>query len=122
MTDMYDSISFVSFDSLVFHNVQHGIFQAAYYFPENYTMIVKTENHIGPNGETKIYPNKYQVSLLYQNTPIIQNAVFKSKDQNFQTEIQVTILMKQIMLWIQYNLQAEIEVKDIKIENLSLND
>lgn len=118
MTDMYD---FISFDSLVFHNVQHGIFQAAYYFPENYTMIVKTENKL-ENGTSKIYPNKYQVSLLYQNTPIIQNAVFKSKDQNFQTEIQVTILMKQIMLWIQYNLQAEIEVKNIKIENLSLND
>jgi hypothetical protein len=118
MTDIYDSISF---DCLVFHNVQHGVFQAAYYFPENYTMIVKTENKL-ENGTSKIYPNKYQVSLLHDRIPVIQNTVFKIKDQNFQTEIQVTILMKKIMLWIQYNLQAEIEVEDIKIENLSVDD
>ena len=100
--DNYINIDSISFDSLIFHNAINGIFQAAYYFPENYTMIVKTEKKIQDNIN-RIYPNKYQVSLLHDNIPVIQNDIFKIKDRYFQTEIQVTILMKQIMLWIIYN-------------------
>ena len=116
------NIDYISFDDLVFHNVNHGIFQAAYYFPESYTMIVKTENDIGPNGETKIYPNKFQVTLLHDSTEIIENAVFKIKNQHFQTDMQITILMKQIMCWILYKDESDQFVEDIKIEQLTLNE
>jgi hypothetical protein len=118
MTD----IDLISFDNLVFHNVNHGIFQAAYYFPENYTMIVKTETEMDNNYIMRIYPNKYEVSLMQNNIPIIQTPFFKIKNQHFQTEIQISILMKQILLSILYGEVSNLDTEEITIQNLSLGE
>ena len=115
------NIDLISFDDLVFHNVTNGIFQSSYYFPQNYTMIVKTEKDIGPQGQVVIYPNKYEVSLLHDNVPIIQNTIFKSKNQHFQTEMQITILMKQLLMWVLYGIESEKVAEEIKIEELQIS-
>jgi hypothetical protein len=113
----------VSFDDLVFHNPTHGLFEAVYNFPNNYQISVKTErlNLVSPDNKHyySIYPNRYVVNVLFNGKPV-QTPINSRGEYHFQNENQVTQRMKQLLLWIQYNINENEETREINLEGLRL--
>jgi hypothetical protein len=113
----------VSFDDLVFHNPTHGIFESIYNFPNNYQLSVKTEKVDLVSLENRSYyvlhPNRYFVNVLFDGKPV-QTPINSRGEYHFQTENQVTQRMKQLLLWIQYNINENEETREINLEGLRL--
>ena len=113
----------VSFDDLVFHNPTNGLFEAVYDFPNNYQMSVKTEriDLLSPDNRSYyvIHPNRYVVNILFNGKPV-KTPINSRGEYNFQNENQVTQRMKQLLLWIQYNINENEETRTIDLTGLRL--
>ena len=124
MTTSITSISMnISFEDLVFHNPTNGLFEAIYDFPNNYQMSVKTErmNLVSPDNHQYyvLHPNKYVVNILFNGKPV-QTPINSRGEYHFQNENQVTNRMKQLLLWIQYNINENEETRYIDLRGLRL--
>lgn len=101
----------ISFDDLVFHNPTNNVFEASYHFPKNYDMIVKTElvskiNNLNPNHTYfEIHPNKYSVNIMHNGSSVI-TSVNPDGLYHFQTEAQVSHLMKWFGTWVTMECQT----------------
>jgi hypothetical protein len=113
----------ISFEDLVFHNPTNGIFEAVYNFPNNYQMSVKTEREelVSPDNHNYyvLHPNKYVVNILFDGKPV-QTPINSRGEYHFQNEFQVTNRMKQLLLWIEYNINENEETREINLEGLRL--
>ncbi len=113
----------VSFDDLVFHNPRNGLFESIYNFPNNYQMSVKTErlDLVSPDNRSYyvLHPNKYVVNVLFNGKPV-QTPINSRGEYHFQNENQVTQRMKQLLLWIQYNINENEETRQIDLSGLRL--
>jgi TFIIF-interacting CTD phosphatase-like protein len=95
----------VSFNDLVFHNPTSNVFEASYYFPNNYVMIVKTElvskvNSVNPKHTYfVIHPNKYSVNIMQNGSSVI-TSVNPEGEYHFQTESEVSHHMKHFASWL----------------------
>jgi hypothetical protein len=95
----------VSFNDLVFHNPTSNVFEASYYFPNNYVMIVKTElvskvNNLNlKHTYFVIHPNKYSVNIIHNGTEV-KTPVNPEGEYHFQTETQVSHHMKHLATWL----------------------
>ncbi len=113
----------VSFEDLVFHNPTNGLFEAVYNFPNNYQYVVKTEKVESVSHDNRyyyvLYPNKYSVNVLFHGKPV-STPINSRGEYHFQTENQVTQRMKQLLLWIEYNINENEETRDIDLRGLRL--
>jgi hypothetical protein len=113
----------VSFDDLVFHNPTNGLFEAVYNFPNNYQMSVKTERLelVSPDNRQYyvLHPNRYVVNILFNGKPV-QTPINSRGEYHFQNENQVTQRMKQLLLWIEYNINENEETRQIDLQGLRL--
>lgn len=113
----------VSFEDLVFHNPTNGLFEAVYNFPNNYQMVIKTEKveSVSPDNRYYyvLYPNKYSVNVLF-NGKSVSTPINSRGEYHFQSDNQVTQRMKQLLLWIEYNINENEETREIDLKGLRL--
>ena len=66
-----------------------------------------------------LHPNKYSVNVLFNGKPVC-TPINSKGEYHFQSEFQVTIRMKQLLLWIDYNINDNEETRNIDLRGLRL--